>query len=162
MRFRHRFLRMKEENQHFPQITIIWHKIRHFHTTKSIGSATKSFRFFPLDDFNRSKSFFSIANFWPYMIFDSWRFIDYSLRKKFQVMLFIYFFALVWNGDSRRSFLFHFITSEKVKMQCKLGKRCMMFMAKNHEHNASARIGFLVFVPETLTPKMHHALDAQL
>ena len=29
----HRFLRMKEVNQHFPQMTIIWHKIRHFHTT---------------------------------------------------------------------------------------------------------------------------------
>ena len=36
-----------------------------------IGLATNSFRFFPLDDFSRSKSFFSIANFRPYMVFDS-------------------------------------------------------------------------------------------
>ena len=35
-----------------------------------IGLATKSFRFFPLDDFSRSKSFFSIANFRPYMVLD--------------------------------------------------------------------------------------------
>ena len=36
MRFSRRFLRVKEENQHFPQMTIISHKIRHFHTAKSI------------------------------------------------------------------------------------------------------------------------------
>ena len=41
MRFSRRFLRMKEENQHFPQMTIIWHKIRHFHTTKSIWRQNK-------------------------------------------------------------------------------------------------------------------------
>ena len=46
-------------------------------TSGYIGLATKSFRFFPLDDFSRSKSFFSIANFRPYIVFDSWRFIDY-------------------------------------------------------------------------------------
>ena len=45
----------------------------------------KQFRFFPVDDFSRSKSFFSIANFRAYMVFDSWRFIDYSVKKKFQV-----------------------------------------------------------------------------
>ena len=28
--------------------------------------------------------------------------------------------------------------------------------------DASARIGLLIFVPEILTSKMHHALDAQL
>ena len=65
-----------------------------------IGMATKSFHFFPLDHFSRSKSFFSIANFRPYMVFDSWSFIDYSVKKKFQVLLFIYCFALIWNGDS--------------------------------------------------------------
>ena len=32
----------------------------------SIGLAIKSFRFFPLDDFSRAKSFFSIANFRSY------------------------------------------------------------------------------------------------
>ena len=36
-----------------------------------IGLARKSFRFFSLDDFSHSKSFFSIANFRPCMIFDS-------------------------------------------------------------------------------------------
>ena len=44
----------------------------------------KSFRLFPLDDFSRSKSFFSIANFRPYMVFDSLRFIDYSVKKSFK------------------------------------------------------------------------------
>ena len=33
---------------------------------------------------------------------------------------------------------------------------------KNHQQNASARIGLLVFVAEILTSNMHHALDAQL
>ena len=75
---------------------------------KCIGLATMSFHFFPLDDFSRSKSFFSIANFRPYMVFDSWRFIDYSVKKKFQVLFFIYRFALIWNGDSRRSCSLHF------------------------------------------------------
>ena len=41
MRFSRRFLRMKETNQHFPKMTIIWHKIRHFHTTKSIWHQNK-------------------------------------------------------------------------------------------------------------------------
>ena len=41
MRFSRRFLRMKEENQHFPQMTIIRHKIRHFHITKSIWRKNK-------------------------------------------------------------------------------------------------------------------------
>ena len=41
MRFSRLFLRMKEENQHFPQMTIIWHKIRRFHTTKSIWRQNK-------------------------------------------------------------------------------------------------------------------------
>ena len=41
MRFSRRFLRMKEENQNFPQMTIIWHEIRHFHTTKSIWRQNK-------------------------------------------------------------------------------------------------------------------------
>ena len=31
----------------------------------------------------------------PYMVFDSWNFIDYSVKKKFQVLLFIYCFALI-------------------------------------------------------------------
>ena len=31
----------EEENQHFPQMTIIWYKIRHFHTTKSIWRQNK-------------------------------------------------------------------------------------------------------------------------
>ena len=32
---------MKKENQHFPQMTIIWHKIRHFQTTKTIWCQNK-------------------------------------------------------------------------------------------------------------------------
>ena len=36
---------------------------------ETIRLATKLFRFFPLDDFNRSKSFFSIANLRPHMVF---------------------------------------------------------------------------------------------
>ena len=50
----------------------------------TIGLATKSFRFFPLDKFNRSKPFFSIANNRPYTVFDSWRFIDYSVKNSFK------------------------------------------------------------------------------
>ena len=43
MRFSRHFLRMKVENQHFPQMKIIWHKIKHLHATKSIYDAkTKS------------------------------------------------------------------------------------------------------------------------
>ena len=41
MRFSRRFFLMKEENQHFPQMAIIWQKIRHFHTTKSIRRQNK-------------------------------------------------------------------------------------------------------------------------
>ena len=41
MRFSRLSLRMKEGNQHFPQITSIWHKMRHFHTTKSIWRQNK-------------------------------------------------------------------------------------------------------------------------
>ena len=36
-----------------------------------IGLATKSFRFFPLDDSSLSKSFLSIENYRPYMLFHS-------------------------------------------------------------------------------------------
>ena len=50
----------------------------------NIGLATRSFRFIPLDDFSRSKSFFSISKFRPYMVFDSWRFIEYSVKKSFK------------------------------------------------------------------------------
>ena len=39
MRFSCRFLQMKKGNQHFLQMTIICHKIRHFDTTKSICDA---------------------------------------------------------------------------------------------------------------------------
>ena len=60
-----------------------------------------------------------------------------------------------------RHILLYYNTSEKVKTQCKLGKSCMMFMVKNLQQNASARIGLHVFVPEILTSKMHHALDAE-
>ena len=42
MRFSRRFLRMKEENQYFPQMRIIWHKITHFHRTNSIWRQKKS------------------------------------------------------------------------------------------------------------------------
>ena len=35
MRFNRRFLRMNKENQHFPQMTIIWHNIRHLYTTQN-------------------------------------------------------------------------------------------------------------------------------
>ena len=100
-----------------------------------IGLATKSFRFFPLDDFSRLKSFFSIANFRPHMVFDSRRFIYYySVKKKVSSSVVHLLFCI----DLERRFqtaifvTFYFITSEKVKTQCKLGKSCMMFMVKNH------------------------------
>ena len=37
----------------------------------NIGLADKTFRFLPLDDFRRSKSFFSVENFSLYMAFVS-------------------------------------------------------------------------------------------
>ena len=61
-----------------------------------IGLATKPFRFFPLGDFSRLMLFFSIANFRPYMAFDSWRFIDYSVKKSFN---FKNWFARFCSGD---------------------------------------------------------------
>ena len=36
-----RFLRMKEKHQHFLQMMIIWHKITHFHTAKSMWHQNK-------------------------------------------------------------------------------------------------------------------------
>ena len=101
--------------------------------SRNILLSTKSFRFFPLYDFNRSKSFFSIANFWPYMVFDSWRFIDYSVKKSFK--LWCLFIVFPWFEMEIPDGLFrhiYFITSGKVKTQCKLGKSCMIFMVKNH------------------------------
>ena len=89
---------------HMPEIILK----KNINGIEFIGLATKSFRSFPLDDFSRSNSFFSIVNFRPYMVFDSWRFIDYSVNKKFPVMLFIFCFALIWNEDSRPSFSSHF------------------------------------------------------
>ena len=52
---------------------------------EAIGLATKSFRFLPLDNFSRSKSFFSIANFRPYIVFDSLRLIGYLVKKSFKI-----------------------------------------------------------------------------
>ena len=77
-------------------------------TRKYIGLATKLFSFFPIDDFSRLKLLFSIADFRPYIVFEIWRFIDYSAKKKFQVLLYIYCFTLIWNRDSRQSFLSQF------------------------------------------------------
>ena len=42
MRFSRRFLPMKEENQHFPQMTIIWHKIKILTQPKVYEAKTKS------------------------------------------------------------------------------------------------------------------------
>ena len=39
--FTSRFLRMKEKNQHFSQMAVIWHKIRHIKTKKSIWRLNK-------------------------------------------------------------------------------------------------------------------------
>ena len=98
-----------------------------------IGLATKSFRFLPLDDFSRSKSFFSIAIFKPYMVFDSYRFIDYSVKKSFKFCCYLLLcIDLKWRFQAVISVTFYFITSEKVKTQCKLEKSCMMFLVKNH------------------------------
>ena len=74
--------------------------------------ATKSFRFFPLDDFSRSKSFFSIANFRPYMVFDSWRFIDYAVKKTFKFcclfIVFHWFWMEIPDGHFRHILLYYF------------------------------------------------------
>ena len=55
MRFSSRFLRLKEENQHFPQMSIIWHKIKHFHTTKSIWRQKKITNMSKRFDYHMSK-----------------------------------------------------------------------------------------------------------
>ena len=100
---------------------------------QSIGLATKSFRFFPVDDFSRSKSFLSIANFRPYMVFDSWRFIDYSVQKSFKfccLFIVLYWFEMeIPDGHFRHILLYYF---RKGKNVLQLGKSCMMFMLKNH------------------------------
>ena len=95
-----------------------------------IGLATKSFRFFPLDDLSRSKSFFSIANFRPYMVFDSKCFIDYPEKKSFVVYSLLYI-DLKWRFQTVIFVTFYFITSEEVKMQFKLEKSCVMYMVEN-------------------------------
>ena len=129
----------------------------------TIGLARKLFRFFPLDVFSRSKSFFSIANFRPYKVFDTLRFIHYSVKKKFQVLLFIYCFALIWNEDSVRSFsshcTFYFRKVQTVQARKKLYN---VYGEKSLAERQCQHFGLLVFVPEILTSKMHHALDAQL
>ena len=66
-----------------------WHKSLHavfnqLDLITTIVLTTKSFHFFSLDDFTHSKLFFSISNFRPCMVFDSGRFIDYSVRKIFK------------------------------------------------------------------------------
>ena len=145
----------------FDETSVTHLEIAHF---ISIGLSTKSFRFFPQDDFSCSKSFFSIANFRPNMLFGSWLFIEYSVKKKVSsfVVYLLFYIGLKCRLQTVIFVTFYFITSEKVKTQWKLGKSCMMFMVKNHYQNASDRIGLLVFVPEILNSKMHHALDAQL
>ena len=102
---------------------------------KNIGLVTKSFRIFPLDDFSRSKSFLSIANFKPIMVFDSWC----SIVSSFVVYL-LFCIDFKWRFHTVIFVTYYFITSEKVKTQCKLGKSCMRFMVKNHWQNASVRI----------------------
>ena len=47
-------------------------------------------------------------NFGSYMVFDGRHFIDHSVKKKFRVLLFIYYLALIWNGDFRRTFSSNF------------------------------------------------------
>ena len=76
-----------------------------------IELATKLLHFFPLDDFSRSKSFFSIANFILYMVFDNWRFIDYSVNRK---LCFFIFIVLHWfemeipDGHFRNILIYYF------------------------------------------------------
>ena len=53
-----------------------------FTVNVAIGLVIKSFRFFSLDDFSRlNKSFFSIANFRPYMVFENGLFTITSCNK---------------------------------------------------------------------------------
>ena len=81
---------MPRSDFYFEYVTLFFYETWFLHSTfplnniRKIGLATKSFRFFPLDAFSCSKSFFSIANFRPHMVFDSWRFIDYSVKKNFK------------------------------------------------------------------------------
>ena len=113
---------------------IIWVKkaisyaISPWNLNTNIGMATKSFRFFPLHDFSRSKSFFSIANFRPYMVFHIWRFINYLVKKKVSSFFVYLLFCidLKWRFQTSIFVTFYFITFEKVKTHCKLGKSCMM------------------------------------
>ena len=104
------------------------------HVWSSYWVGNKVISLFSLDDFSRSKSFFSIANFRPYMVFDSWRFIDYSVKKKIStfVVYLLFCIDLKWRFQMVIFVTFYFITSEKVKTQSTLGKSCMMFMVKNH------------------------------
>ena len=105
---------------------------------------------------SNSKSFFSIEKFRPYMVFDSRSFIDCSVKKSFKfcsLFILLHLFEMEIPNDHFGHILF---------IKCKLEKSCMMFIVKNHQQNASTRIGLLVFVPEILGSKVHHALDAQL
>ena len=100
---------------------------------EATGLATKLFRFFPLDDCSCLKSFFSIAIFSTYVVFDIWRFIDYSVKKVSCFVVYLLFcIDLKWRFQTVIFVILYFITSVKVKTQSKLGKNCMMFMVKNH------------------------------
>ena len=86
----------------------------------TIGLATKSIRFIPLDDFSRSKSLFSIANFRPYMIFDSWRFIDYSVKKSFYfcfLFIVLHWFEMEIPVDHSRHILLYYFRKGKNTVQ---------------------------------------------
>ena len=128
-----------------------------------IGLATKmSFCFFPLEDFSRSKSFFFIENFRPYVVFDSWHFIDYSEKKSFKFCcLFIvlhWFEMVITDGHFSHILLYYF---QKGNNTVQARKKLYVFGEKAlTEHQCQN--WFARFVPEISTSKMHHALDAQL
>ena len=67
-------------------------------------------------DFSRSKTLFSIANFRQYMVFDSWRFIYYSVKKMFQVcclLIVLHWFEIkILDGHFRHIILYYFRKGE--------------------------------------------------
>ena len=88
----------------------------------SIMLATKSFHFFLLDDFSRSKSFFSIANFRPYMVFDSWRFLDYYVNKSFKfccLFIVLHWFEMEISDVHFRHILLYYFRKGKTAVQAR-------------------------------------------
>ena len=83
---------------------------------KYIGLATKSFRFFPLDDFSRSKSFFSIENLRPYMLFDIKS--RYSSKKDYaECLVGFQRYYLFWAAPKEPNYQFECLLSPANEIQ---------------------------------------------